>query len=152
MSDRSGKPSFAVSTNLKNAKYHFNEAKIDTVTEFSDTIPNSVSRSTWLCVTSNMKSTSRKTWQTSLLFLELLQIQDLKRKSGGDMSYFVPPLEKVFKMEFWLRFMTSVLYRHQWRAEGVERGAGPGHPMPGGASKEWNYKDWNAVTGWFFLL
>jgi len=32
-----------------------------------------------LCVTSNMISTSHKTWQTSLLFLELLQIQNLKR-------------------------------------------------------------------------
>jgi len=30
-----------------------------------------------------MISTSHKTWQTSLLFLELLQIQNLKRKSGG---------------------------------------------------------------------
>jgi len=29
-----------------------------------------------------MKSTSHKTWQTPLLFLELLQIQNLKRKSG----------------------------------------------------------------------
>ena len=42
-----------------------------------------------------MKSTSRKTWQTSLIFLELPQIQNLKRKSGGDMEYYIPPPEKV---------------------------------------------------------
>jgi len=83
MSDRISKPSFAVSRNLKNAKYHFIEAKIDELTESSGTTLNSVSTSTWLCVTPNMKSTSRKTWQTSLLFLELLQIQNLKTKSGG---------------------------------------------------------------------
>jgi len=83
MSDRSSKSSFAVSRNLKNAKHHFTEAKIDNLTESSDTTPNSVSTSTWLWVTSNMKSTSGKTRQTSLLFLELLQIQNLKRKSGG---------------------------------------------------------------------
>ena len=53
-------------------KYHFIEAKIDKLTESSDTTPNSVSTSTWLCVTSNMKSTSHKMWQTSLLYLELL--------------------------------------------------------------------------------
>ena len=74
MSDRSSEPPFVVARNLKNGKHHFIEAKIDKLTEFSDTTPNSVSTSTWLCVTSNMKSTSRKTWQTSRLFLKLLQI------------------------------------------------------------------------------
>jgi len=53
---------------LKNGKYHFIEAKIYKLTESSDTTPNSVSTSTWLCVISNMKSTSHKTWQTSLIF------------------------------------------------------------------------------------
>ena len=94
MSDRSNKPSFAVSRNLKNAKYHFIEAIADKLTESSNTTPNSVPASTWLCVTSNMISTSHKTWQTSLLFLELLQIQNLKRKSGGTthvMSRVSPP-------------------------------------------------------------
>jgi len=43
MSDRSSKPSFAVSRNLKNAKYHFIVAKVDKLTEYSDTTPNSVS-------------------------------------------------------------------------------------------------------------
>jgi len=42
MSDRSGKPSVAVSTNLKNAKYHFIEVRIDNLTETNDTTPNSV--------------------------------------------------------------------------------------------------------------
>jgi len=36
MSDRSIKPSFAVSRNLKNAKYHFIEANIDDLAESSD--------------------------------------------------------------------------------------------------------------------
>ena len=94
MSDRTSKPSFAVSRNLENAKYHFIEAKIDKLTESSDTTPNSVSTSTRLCVTSNMKSTSpRQTWQTSLLFLELLQIQNLKRKSGGTWHIISPHLK-----------------------------------------------------------
>jgi len=95
MSDRSNKPSFAVSRNLKHAKYHFIEAITDKLTESSNTTPNSVSTSTWLCVTSNMISTSHKTWQTSLLFLELLQIQNLKRKSGGTSHIMSPPPEKV---------------------------------------------------------
>jgi len=50
MSDRSSKPSFAVSENLKNTKYQVIEAKIDKPTESSDTTPNSVSTSTCLCV------------------------------------------------------------------------------------------------------
>ena len=102
MSDRSSKPSFPVSRNLKNAKYHFIEANIDKLTESSDITNsdttqvssdtwNSVSSSTWLCATSNMKNTARKTCQTSLLFLEPLQAQNLKRKSGGDMAHYVPP-------------------------------------------------------------
>ena len=95
MSDRSSKPSFTVSRNLKNAKYHFFEAKIDKLTECSDTTPNSVSTSTWLFATSNMKSTSHKTWQTPLLFLELLQIQNLKRKSEGTWHIISPPPEQV---------------------------------------------------------
>jgi len=36
MSDRSSKPSFAVSRNLKNAKYDFIEANIDKLTESND--------------------------------------------------------------------------------------------------------------------
>ena len=91
MSDRSNKPSFAVSRNLKHAKYHFIEAITDKLTESSNTTPNSVSTSTWLGVTSNMISTSHKTWQTSLLFLELLQIQNLKIKSGVNTSPVSPP-------------------------------------------------------------
>ena len=90
MSDRSNKPSFAVSRNLKHAKYHCIEAITDKLTESSNTTPNSVSTSTWLCVTSNMISTSHKTWQTSLLFLELLQIRNLKRKSGGTSQIMSP--------------------------------------------------------------
>ena len=88
MSDRSNKPSFAVSRNLKHAKYHFIEAITDKLTESSDTTPNTVSTSTWLCVTSNMISTSHKTWQTSLLFLELLQIQ---QKKWGEHRILCPP-------------------------------------------------------------
>jgi len=65
----------------KNAKYHFIEAKIDKLTESSD-------------ITSNMKSTLRKTWQTSLLFLEPLQKQNLKRKNGGTWHIISPHLAK----------------------------------------------------------
>jgi len=42
----------------------------------------------------NMKGSSQKTWQTSLLFIEPLQIQNLKRKKWGDMAYYVPPSQK----------------------------------------------------------
>jgi len=45
MSDRSSKPSFAVSRNLKHAKYHFIEAITDKLTESSNTTPNPVSTS-----------------------------------------------------------------------------------------------------------
>jgi len=44
---------------------------------------------------SNMKSSWHKTWQTSLLFLKPLQIQNLKRKKWGDMTYYVPPVWKI---------------------------------------------------------
>ena len=105
MSDRSSKPSSAVSRNLQNAKYHFIEAKIDKLTESSDITDsdttqvssdtsNSVSSSTSLCVTFDMKRTSYKTWQTSLLFLEPLQIQNLKRKSGGEHGILYHPHHK----------------------------------------------------------
>jgi len=43
----------------------------------------------------NLKSSSHKTWQTSLLLLKPLQIQNLKRTKWGDMAYYVPPSEKV---------------------------------------------------------
>jgi len=43
---------------------------------------------------SNMKSSSHKTWQTSLLFLKPLQIQNLKRKSGGTWHIISPHLKK----------------------------------------------------------
>jgi len=60
----------------------------------SDTAPNSVSTSTLLCVTPNMKNSSHKTWQTLYLVLKPLQIQTLREKSGGDMAYYVPPVQK----------------------------------------------------------
>jgi len=41
------------------------------------------------------ESSSHKTWQTSLLFLKPLQMQNLKRKKWGSMVYYVPPPEKV---------------------------------------------------------
>jgi len=74
---------------LKNGKYLFTEAKIYKLTESSDTTPNFVLTSTWLRVTSNMKSTSHKTWQTSLIFRTSPNI-NLKRKSGGDKAYYIP--------------------------------------------------------------
>jgi len=43
---------------------------------------------------SNMKSSSHKTWQASLLFLKPLQIQNLKRKKWGDMAIYIPPPSK----------------------------------------------------------
>ena len=93
MSDRS-RSSFTVSRNLKNAKYRFIEAKIDKLTESSDTTPNSASTSTWLCITSNMKSTSHKTWQTSLIFGTSPNIKP-EDKKWEDMAYYIPPPEKV---------------------------------------------------------
>jgi len=43
---------------------------------------NSVSLSTWLCVTSNMKSTSHKTWQTSLIFGTFPKTKPEEKKWG----------------------------------------------------------------------
>jgi len=87
VTDRSSKPPLAVSRsvcrNLKNAKYHFIEAKIDKLTESSDTTPNCVSTLTWLCVTSNMKSTSRKTWKTPLYFWNFSKYKTWREKVGG---------------------------------------------------------------------
>jgi len=44
---------------------------------------------------SNMKSSSHKTWQTLLLFMKPLQIQNLKRKKWGVHGVSCPPSEKV---------------------------------------------------------
>jgi len=43
---------------------------------------------------SNMKSSSQKMWQTSLLFLKPFQMQNLKRKSGGTWHIMSPRLKK----------------------------------------------------------
>jgi len=43
----------------------------------------------------NMKSSSHKTWQTPLLFLKSLQIQNLERKKWGTWHIMSPPSEKV---------------------------------------------------------
>ena len=79
---------------MKNAKYHLIEAKIYKLTESSDTTSNSVSTSTWLCATCNMKSTSHKTWQTSLIFGTSPNIKP-EEKKWEDMAYYIPPPEKV---------------------------------------------------------
>jgi len=93
MSDRGSSQSFAISRNLQNVKIIF-EGKIYKNIRISDTIPNSVSTSTWLCVTSKMKNSSHKTWQTSHLFLKPLQIQTYEKNVGRDMAYYVPRLKK----------------------------------------------------------
>jgi len=43
---------------------------------------------------SNVKSSLHKTWQTLLLFLKPLQIQNLKRKKWGYMAHYIPPAWK----------------------------------------------------------
>jgi len=40
---------------------------------------------------SNMKSSSHKTWQTSLLFFKTFQMQNLKRKKWGGYGILCPP-------------------------------------------------------------
>jgi len=60
----------------------------------SDTTPNSFSTSTWLGVTSNMKTSSHKTWQTSHLVLKHLQIQTLREKSGVTWHIMSPRIKK----------------------------------------------------------
>jgi len=58
----------------------------------SDTTPNSVSTWTWaMCnLPSNMKSSSHKTWKTSLLFWKPLRVQNVKRKSVGTWHIISP--------------------------------------------------------------
>jgi len=74
-----------VSSNLKNNKYYFIEAKLYKLTE--SVIPHQT-----LCqhqlgylrpTVWHLKALYMKTWQTSLLFLKLLRIQNLKRKKWG---------------------------------------------------------------------
>jgi len=43
---------------------------------------------------SNMKISSHKMWQASLLCLKPLQIQNLKRKKWRDMTYYIPHMKK----------------------------------------------------------
>jgi len=51
------------------------EVKIYKNISSSDTSPNSISTSTWLCVTFKTKNSSHKTWKTSHLVLKPLQIK-----------------------------------------------------------------------------
>jgi len=62
----------------------------------SDTTSNYVSASIWLCLPSNMKSSSQFTQNvtTSLSFLKSLQIQNLKRKIWGDKAYYIPTVQR----------------------------------------------------------
>ena len=48
----------------------------------------------YVCVTSNMKNSSRKTWQTSHLVLKPLQIETLREKSKGSRHIMSPRLKK----------------------------------------------------------
>jgi len=71
------------------------EVKIYKNIGISDTTSNSVSTSTLLCVTSNLKNSSHKMWQTSNLVLKPLQIQTLGEKNGGTCHIMSPPSKKV---------------------------------------------------------
>jgi len=81
---------------LKNATNYFIEAKIHKLTE--SVIPHQTMLHHQLGfmygLPPNMKSSSHKMWQASLLFLKPLQIQNLKRKTWGDIAYYVPPVWK----------------------------------------------------------
>ena len=61
---------------------------------FEVKICKNIRSSTWLCVTSNMKNSSRKTWQTSHLFFKPLQIQTYDKKVGGRWHIMSPRLKK----------------------------------------------------------
>jgi len=77
---------------LKNAKNDLIEAKIDKLTE--SVIPHQTLFQHQHLATcnlpSNMKSSSHKTWQTSLIFLKPLQIQNLIRKKCGGHGILYP--------------------------------------------------------------
>ena len=105
MLDRSSKPSSRSPETWKMLNIILLKLKLIHVTESSDITESDttqvssdtwkpLSTSNWFCVISNRKSTSRKTWQTSLLFLEPLQIQNLKRKCGVGMAYCILPTSK----------------------------------------------------------
>jgi len=70
---------------LKNAKNYFIEAKIDKLRE--SVMPHQTlfqhQFGYVFSLPSNMKTSSHKTRQTSLLFFKPLQIQNLKKKSGA---------------------------------------------------------------------
>jgi len=68
------------------------EVKIYKNIRISDTTPNSISTSTWLCATSNKKNPSHKTWQTSHLVLKSLQIKP--EENVGGIAYYAPRLKK----------------------------------------------------------
>ena len=56
--------------------------------------PNSVSTSTGLCVTSNMKSTPHKDGKRHFHFWSFSKYKTWKEKVRGDMAYYIPPLWK----------------------------------------------------------
>jgi len=84
MSDIGSNQSFAVSRNLQNAKNHFWSKNLWIYQNqwYHTNLSFNINIAT-VCVTSNMKNSSRKTWQTSHLVLKPLQIQTLREKSGG---------------------------------------------------------------------
>jgi len=70
------------------------DTKIYENIRISDTTPNCVSTSTWLCVTSNMKNSTQNV--TNVIFrFETSPNTNSKRIKWGDMAYYVPPSKKV---------------------------------------------------------
>jgi len=61
---------------------------------FEVKIYKSIRTWTWLCVTSNMKISSHKPWQTPHLLFKPLQIQTYDKKVGGHGILCLPRLKK----------------------------------------------------------
>ena len=71
----------------------------------------------------------------------------LEKGSVNYVSYLI-----TFYEPFYGRYYLICLEESPVACRGGRTGRRPRASKARGASKEWNYKKWNAVTGWFFLL
>ena len=94
MSDRSNKPSFAVSRNLKHAKYHFIEAISDKLTESSNTTPNCFNINLAMCNIQHDKHFTHNVANVTFVFGTSPNTKPEEKKWGG-IAYYVPLPDKV---------------------------------------------------------
>ena len=91
---RIGKKHSTIPRNLQNAKTILSKQNLIKNIKISNAKADSVSSSNLLSATSNMKNSSQKTWQTSLLFWHLFKWKPKEKKIKGHRILYLLPVWK----------------------------------------------------------